>query len=266
MRSLAFLLVGSGLTCAGCGLALDYGPPQQRLVVNDGGLDAARSRHDGGGAENDGGRDAGPFETDAIIAVDAITGGDATSVEAGSSDTAHRSRGDCDTSSDCPGGTCVELVVGGYRVCRHPPMPATHCDMPGEDQCCTNAMCPPGQQCFLGPIHPVCVGVVMLAANECAADQCTHDSDCPSGICVAAGIIAPVATCLDATCRHDADCTEGAGGACVLARDPCCSLPLALVCTYPSDGCASNVDCAIGRCEVVSGRARCVPDPPLCPA
>ncbi len=270
MRLVAFLLALSGLTCAGCGLALDYGPPQQRLVANDGGLDAARSRHDGGDTEGDGGLDTGPFETDAIVVVDAfIGGGDAMSLDAAPSpDTFHRSRGDCDTNADCLGGTCVEIVSGGYRVCRYLPMLSTDCSAPGEDQCCigTGLLCPAGQQCFLGPVHPICSSVFRNPANECAADDCAHDSDCSSGICVAAGIFAPVATCFEATCRHDGDCTEEVGGACVVARDPCCSLPIALACAYPSDGCTSNTDCAIGRCVVVSGRARCVPDPPVCPA
>lgn len=263
MRLVVFLLLGSGLTCAGCGLALDYGPPQQRLVVRDGGLDAARSPDDGG-TDDDGGR----VETDAFIVVDAIVGGgDATGVDATTgSDASHRSRGECDTNADCPGGTCVEIVAGGYRVCLDPPMSATRCDRPGEDQCCTSASCPHGTLCFLGPVHPICSGVVQLPANECAADECTHDSDCAPGICVAAGILAPVATCLDATCRHDGDCTAEVGGACILARDPCCALPVALVCAYPSDGCATNADCTFGHCEVVTGRARCVPGGPACPA
>jgi len=264
MRFAVFVLVAFGLSGAGCGLTLDYAPPDQRHGSDrDGGLDAARPRDDGG-AEHDVGLDAPTMEADAISVTDAIVPVDSTPRDAGL-DAATRARGDCLSTSDCPRGTCVELVVGGYRVCRTPPLEATHCSGSSSDQCCTSSECPSGAHCFLGPVHPTCGGATMAPANECAMPECTRDLDCPSGICAAAGTLAPVPICLDAACRHDSDCTAEAGGTCVLARDPCCMLPVGLVCTYPSDGCVTNADCLSGNCAADLGRARCQPDPVVCP-
>src|SRR5262245_45711630 len=49
-----------------------------------------------------------------------------------------RSRGRCSTNADCPGGTCVELVPGGFRVCSTPPVAPQPCSDAGSslDQCC----------------------------------------------------------------------------------------------------------------------------------
>lgn len=200
---------------------------------------------------------------DAPTALDAGGGTDS----GGGADAPSTASGDCDTDADCPGGTCVELVPGGFRVCRTQPVEETTCGMPGIDECCTTADCAPGETCFLGPIVETCGGPTRLPFNECASDLCATDADCGADrICAPAGTFAPVAVCVSGSCHHDADCTAEAGGRCVVARDPCCNIAVGLLCAYASDGCRSSADCTTGYCELDGTRARCVGGPgPFCP-
>lgn len=209
---------------------------------------------------------------DAPEGIDAPGGSDAPTVDAPATDggatvdAPSTASGDCDVDADCPGGTCVALTPGGYRVCRTPPVEATTCGEPGIDQCCTSADCTTGA-CYLGPIVRSCGGAVRLPFNECASDMCADDGDCGTDqICAPAGTFAPVAYCVAGSCHHDADCTAEAGGECVVARDPCCSIPTGLVCAYASDGCRTSADCTMGYCTNDGVRARCVNDGgPFCP-
>ncbi len=244
---------------AGCGTAA--GPAQ-----TDAGAD--------GGALGDGGAtgDAAPavdggVELDAAPPLDGGTQVDAARADAGALDAGASALGDCRTNADCPGGTCVELVPGGYRVCQTPPTLATGCDPARpEDQCCTSADCAAGI-CVLGPAHRFCGGEVRNPFNECVLPECTSTADCHDAVCAPAGTFAPMATCVAAACLHDTDCRDEAGGRCVVARDPCCGIPVGLVCSYPSDGCRTDADCAVGYCQSVGGRTRCVDDGgPFCPA
>ena len=227
---------------ADSGGAIDGGARVDAASGTDSGADASSGTDSGSGSEGGPGIDAG------------------TTVDAGTS-----SMGDCLTDADCPGGTCVALVPGGYRVCRVTPVPATGCEPGRGDACCTSADCAMGT-CFLGPIHPSCGGVFRAPNNECGVDECATNADCTDGVCAPAGTFAPVATCVSASCFHDADCTAEVGGHCVIALDPCCSIPVGLVCSYDRDGCRTSADCAAGYCNAVGGRARCdTGGGPFCP-
>lgn len=264
--ALPLLLVLGGVGIPGCGLALDYDPPERgrdamssldasvELDARDAAMDVpmrADAPHDGPVADarvSDTGE-----EPDVSVRPDAAIG----------PDTPPRARGECDTDADCPGGTCVELASGGYRVCRVPREPATGCTGTFDD-CCTTADCVTGT-CFLGPVHRGCGGATPIPANECALDECERAGDCPLGICAPAGTFAPIATCLLAACLRDSDCVAAAGGVCVLARDPCCGVERGLVCSYPSDGCLTDADCPGGYCDSDGGRTVCRHGVPLCP-
>lgn len=202
--------------------------------------------------------DAGP---DTPATPDAPAGEDASdSADGGSS-----AMGDCDTDADCEAGShCIELVPGGYRVCRETPTEATTCD--GEfDDCCDSSDCATGA-CYLGPIRAFCGGPVHVPSNVCASDECATDVDCPDGnVCAPAGTFAPVATCTYAACRHDSDCTAESGGHCVVAHNSCCDAPVGLLCTYDGDACRSDSDCVSGYCGNDGTRARCMTDSPICP-
>jgi len=174
--------------------------------------------------------------------------------------------GDCDTDADCdPGMQCIELLPGGYRVCRGTPVEATECDAGEFDDCCDSSDCKSGA-CYLGPIHAFCGGPVRLPSNVCASDECGADADCTDGaVCAPAGTFAPVAVCIHAVCLHDTDCTAEAGGHCVVARDACCDRAAGLLCTYDSDGCRSDSDCTSGYCGNDGTRARCTAGAAICP-
>lgn len=210
----------------------------------DAGIDAPAPRSDGGNGDGGSG-----------------DGGSDTSLTDGGSG----AMGDCDGDDDCDAGEqCIELVAGGYRVCRGTPMEATACE--GDfDDCCESADCERGA-CYLGPIHAACGGPVRVPTNVCASDECASDTDCTDGnVCAPAGTFAPVAVCTYAACRRDADCSAEAGGHCVVAQNSCCDGPVGLLCSYDSDGCRSDGDCPGGYCSNDGTRARCAAGAPICP-
>jgi hypothetical protein len=196
-------------------------------------------------------------------------GGSGGSAEGGAGGAIPNS-GDCDSDDDCPGGTCVELTPGGFRVCATPPTEATMCTGSGFDSCCTTAECAEGI-CYESPLVPFCAGVVMEPHNECGVDQCAKDADCMNGesggACVPAGALGfKVAACISAACRHDTDCADEPGGICATIEEPCCGTTAGLFCVYPSDGCRTSSECADGYCSVNGDRTECVAGQPLCPA
>ncbi|MCC6556082.1 MAG: hypothetical protein IT372_24235 [Polyangiaceae bacterium] len=177
--------------------------------------------------------------------------------------------GDCDTGADCPGSECVEITPGGFRVCRVDPVPATSCQEPNLDECCSSAECDVGE-CLTQPIVPYCGGPQPAIYNVCAADQCAGDLDCGEGaICAPAGTLGrQVAACAAASCKLDTDCAAEPGGICAPVDDYCCGSPTGLFCVYPSDGCRTSSECPSGQyCEISpEGRTHCVDGVPACPA
>lgn len=165
---------------------------------------------------------------------------------------------ECNSDTDCPGGTCVE-VVDGYRLCQAPVPEATMCGKNGLDECCTSADCMNGAACYLGPLVPFCGGIIPQAFNQCGSDECATDADCAGGACMPAGTVGnAIATCVPSECG--AGC--GAGQDCALVRDPCCNGPAGFFCVDPTNGCQSNDDCPGGYCEA----GTCMAGAPLCPA
>src|SRR5262249_30646036 len=130
--------------------------------------------------------------------------------------------GSCQSDTDCPGGSCLALTPGGYRVCVVPPVQATTCTS-SYDQCCpsTKNLCAAGAPCYAGPLVPLCTGAPMAMHNQCGVDQCAKDLDCaPGQICVPAGAFGfEIRACFDAYCKVDADCTAHAGGVCAPVQD-----------------------------------------------
>ncbi len=186
--------------------------------------------------------------------------------------------GDCQTSADCPEGqSCVAVTPGGFDVCQVTPKPVTTCTS-SLNQCCPSSMpCPDGAPCYLGPLVPVCAGVVMQPHNQCAVDQCSKDADCAADrICALAGTLGlEIRACVAAYCMLDTDCAAHPGGTCAPAQDPCCSASAGLFCVYPGNGgCRSDADCpAISGhpsryCwpDATSGIASCQDGGPVCPA
>ena len=219
------------------------------------GLDAAVVKQDAGAADVGAAGDAGRS--------------DAAGLDAGAADSgAAPNSGDCRTSSDCPGGTCVELAAGGFRICRLPPVEATACLSPGApDDCCKTSDCATGK-CFETPIAPFCAGVQMQPHNVCASDACKTAKDCSAGeLCAPAGVLGfKVARCMPASCVYDSDCTDSAGGRCAPVQNPCCGSTMGLLCVYPG-ACRSSADCASGSyCAQDGKRSKCVPGAPACPA
>ena len=218
----------------------------------------------------DGGCDVpcGPFPdafqaNDAAIARDAAVTPDAFGPDAFAPSTA---LGDCNSNTDCPGGRCIALPPGGYRVCQVEPVPATSCESGRPDACCTSADCTVPAQCFLGPIVRSCGGAVRLPVNECATDECASNADCGTGICIPKGVTGPIARCVSAVaCRADSDCTAETGGHCILTSDPCCGTRGEMACRYPTGGCSTNADCPGGHCGVSGGRSVCMRGGPICP-
>jgi hypothetical protein len=170
--------------------------------------------------------------------------------------------GECISDAECFEGTCVELLPGGYRVCRQMPAPINSC-APGEMGCCNSDVCLPGQRCF--PPVGSCGGLVG-PMNRCLGDGCQSDSDCDAGVCAAAGELGLfVNTCIAALgCRRDADCTAKPGGVCRPIEDACCSGVYALYCFYP--GGTSKADCETRGCgDPATGVATCASMKPVCP-
>ncbi|MFO0758439.1 MAG: hypothetical protein U0359_18245 [Byssovorax sp.] len=188
------------------------------------------------------------------------------------------STGDCAADADCPGGTCIPLTPGGYKVCAHIPDEAKTCTMPPgpvSDQCCSSADCSMGA-CYPSNDLPYCGGIPMPTYNLCLPDGCTSDEGCihdnpEPWICLPKGAFGyPTRTCFTAYCKTNADCTAKGAGACMPIADPCCSVPQGLACVY-ADGCTKDTDCAIDgsqHCGVdpASGSAMCLPGFVGCPA
>ena len=209
-----------------------------------------------------------PSTTDAFSGADGFGGPDAFSPDAFSPDAFVPSTalGDCNSNAECPGGRCVALTPGGYRVCQVAPVPATACDLSRPDACCSNADCTSPAQCLLGPIVERCGGPVRLPFNECATDECRSNADCREGLCVPAGVTGSIARCITGSCRIDSDCSAEPGGHCILSTEPCCGTRGQMACRYPTRGCSTSADCPAGYCEVRDGRSVCVTGVgPICP-
>jgi hypothetical protein len=115
----------------------------------------------------------------------------------------------------------------------------------------------------------------MCRAGVCRFDnQCSTDSDCPSGTaCSCAGDLGPLSagwnSCVLAKCRTDSDC--GPGGVCSpsFLPGPCGHID-GWFCHTPQDTCATDDDCALQTsgmsCEhtAASGSWTCV-EPDNCP-
>lgn len=182
---------------------------------------------------------------------------------------------DCATNADCNGGTCAELLPGGYKICLTPPPEATACNMGGPvmDQCCTSLDCQGGGKCYLSSNIPSCGGAPVPDYNYCAGDACKVDSDCQGAgvpqICAPAGAFgAPGRACVNAYCKTDADCM--AGGVCAPVLQQCCGLPSGLACVYPG-GCRKDSECGNSgdsHCEIdpMTHDGTCMKGPAVCPA
>jgi hypothetical protein len=200
-------------------------------------------------------------------------GGGAAGGGAGSGGAGSGSTGDCTRDSDCSRGRCVELTVGGYRVCAAGPIEATECPPsepgPFENECCNSTDCSAGELCVGNPNSAYCGGPAIPPYNSCATNACDSSEDCEdveNGACFPAGFAGfPVATCIAGACRVDADCAGEPAGRCLLVETECCRLK-SLACVYP-DGCRSLADCPDESlsCRVVGGRAVCSPEPVECP-
>ncbi|MFO0761859.1 MAG: hypothetical protein U0359_35790 [Byssovorax sp.] len=174
---------------------------------------------------------------------------------------------DCAAAGDCGGSPCVEVTPGGFRTCQHA-IPEIETCAGGLGGCCKTADCPmgSGQKCF--PPYAYCGGI-LGPQNECLADACQVDADCPAdpaAICLATGLLAhAVNTCLPAGCRVDGDCTEEPKGRCVPVDDPCCGSAVGgLYCAYPGTGCRHKSDCPKGHCAHDEHRAFCVEGSAVC--
>jgi hypothetical protein len=188
---------------------------------------------------------------------------------AGGSAGAARNSGDCETKDDCGGDPCVELIVGGYRVCVSPVAEATTCSIPAG-QCCKSADCSAtaaGSKCVLGPAQPSC-GPAVLPSNVCVSDGCKNASDCTgdNAICQPAGVFgSKAARCVTGGCRFDRDCL-GQGASCAPVVDSCCNALVGLYCVYPN-GCRRDGDCGAGQhCAIQGNRTTCVAGAVACPA
>ena len=243
------------------------------LVVAGCGSEVVTGTGGSGGSGGDGPSAATSTGTDATS-----TGsvGTSSGSEASTSTGSGGSPGDCATNDDCPGGQCVEIVPGGFRVCVTLPPEATQCDPSHtQDQCCTSADCAAqgGGRCYDSQSIPYCGGAFPAPQNVCFVDFCTEDSECFGGttgetICAPTGVAGfPGRSCLMTFCRADSDCTAQPGGICAPVQEACCGLVAGLACVYP-DGCRSNADCATGGCvlDTVKGIGRCEPNGVPCPA
>lgn len=204
----------------------------------------------GGGTAGSGGTSA--TGGSAGSGASAATGG--TAGTGGTGGKPGKNSGDCDTDADCPGGKCVELMPGGYRVCQFPVQEATACQSPSTpmDQCCKSSDCATGK-CYAFPVTPYCGGVMPVDHNVCASDGCELGKICPvgnetTGMCMPAGAYGyAVSGCVLQNCTHDTDCNAEPGGVCVPVENPCCGQPQGFFCSYPSDGCKKQSDCKPGQ-------------------
>jgi hypothetical protein len=183
--------------------------------------------------------------------------------------------GDCNSDADCPGGKCVELTPGGWKVCSFIPPEATACTTPPPMQpeaCCTSADCP-GGKCYANVVLGYCGGPAMPPANDCIPDGCTNDDACihdnpDPWICIPAGVYGDPATqCFPAFCKTNADCVAAPGGVCRPVMNACCGTSLGLACVYPG-GCSTATDCGEdAHCEIdtAKGTSKCVPGATICP-
>lgn len=240
------------LLFTGCGVVAEQTPPGGKESVTPSASSSSSAQ-----------RDAGGPMLDASIVVSADAG------------VASRHR-HCASDLDCPGGTCVELTPGGFRVCStEPPGPQLCTDAGGSgpfsDECCTT--------CAQGVCSLVtsCGGAFMVPHNQCLEDACTKNSDCgPKGLCMPRGAGGRMRYCLaNNECLIDEDCNQGPNGACVLTTTVgpaamcspwgCGSLPDgpyvgSLHCEYNAE-CTRDVDCGNGHCDRIGGRLRCEPTP-----
>jgi hypothetical protein len=77
---------------------------------------------------------------------------------------------------------------------------------------------------------------------------CTSDAECdPGQVCVCAGVIGQIATCVPAGCVTDADCGEGLCG--VSKYEDCCGDDYQLACAGPNEECHSTADCSEDLCN-----------------
>lgn len=174
---------------------------------------------------------------------------------------------DCNVGADCPSGSCVEVVPGGFHVCQTVPVEQTMCSGV-DDECCESSECPGGAACILGPLVPMCGGPRQIAHNQCAIDQCEKDGDCSAQqFCCPAGTLdRQVRACVFAACQHDFDCRQEAGGICAPVKEPCCNNTAGLFCVYPNGGCRESGECGPDQyCAILGNEAACVQGSPQCP-
>lgn len=216
---------GLSLVLAGCGLTLDYGPPDSVLdsghASDGGGIDAAMACT---GACDDGLR----CTSDACV------------------------DGFCVFTNACPGETeCVDR--GGDGECRRPCASASECD-DGID--CTTDVCDPADAhcahvstCQTG--RPVC-----LASGACAPASCASDTECDDG-----NLCNGVERCVSGECRAGTRVVCEGGSGCVGER---CN-PSSGACEPVLDdsACADGFDCtgdvcnADGSCSNPQNNAAC---------
>jgi hypothetical protein len=215
------------------------------------------------GAPNLGGTSGGSTSLGGTSGAHAASGGSAGVIE--------RNSGDCAADSGCPGGRCVELLPGGFRLCRFDVVPATSCTGSSLDACCDSSECEAGESCLEGPVVPSCGGAPPPNHNLCASDACTPGQTCDGaepGVCIPSGVDgSKISVCRPRSCSTDRDCTAEPGGVCATIHDPCCEGSFGLHCVYPGEGCRGEHDCPEGSiCAVDSdGAARCRPGTPSCP-
>jgi len=179
--------------------------------------------------------------------------------------------GECSSSADCGGRTCVRVPdePGGYWMCTDPPRDeVTDCTDPPIDWCCSSDECTDGEEG--GCYHAAggwgfCGGPVFMG-NICIYDGCDTDADCTDsglgpGICVPADVHDwPRDRCAWGSCHTAADCTEEPGGYCAPVSDYCCPWRIAgFYCIYPGN-CLDHPDCSGGEACVLdteSGGTRC---------
>ena len=201
-------------------------------------------------------------------ATSATTATGSSSTSSGAGGGAGQAPGECKTNADCPpDGSCIELLLGGYRVCQYPVVEATSCTDPSSDQCCKTAECGVGEKCVFGPFPGSCGGAFQLPHNQCVKDACAGPADCQANeICAPAGTLAnKVRVCIPAPCSS-AQCPTSQEniGWCVAVKNPCCEATLGLHC---AKGCVTDIDCPGGYCDVDgnTGFTVCTPGVPACP-
>jgi hypothetical protein len=185
--------------------------------------------------------------------------------------------GECMSPANCVGGTGMgcAAVPSGYRVCTFQTAQATMPSaIPSADQCDASRPCEAGG-CFNIQVFPngVCDTGRPSSYNVCRDNQCTMDSDCPTGsICGPAGFSATeeyaggtIRQCLLASCTSNSDCR--AGGVCSVVQAGCdlpaadntqAYLPPQMACVY-ANGCTSTSNCPNGAvCKVIGNEGVCI--------